>query len=191
MSDRRNAKTEALIKDTFLNILKQKELHRTSVAEIAKQANLGRGTFYLHYNDIFDLYESIENEILTDLAKVFKDAFPTTDARNSQKLTEELTLYVEKNKEFFKIMVRTDYGNTVYKIKKLFYSQVYKEDTIINPYGDKQFDLAESIFVVSGIIGVLEKWIINDFQPAQTIIAKILNDIIIKINRMSQRRKDQ
>ncbi len=183
MIDRRNEKTEKIIKDTFLNLLKTKNLNKISVAEISRQANLGRGTFYLHYTDVYDLYENIENKIMDNLSKVFEKAFPTTNAENSEKLTQELTLYIEKNKEIFRILTRVDNGNTMYKLKKLFYSKVFKEDTILNPNGDKQFDLTESIFVVSGIIGVLEKWIIDDFCPSQIVIAKMLNDIIVKINK--------
>ncbi len=70
----------------------------------------------------------------------------------------------------------------MYKIKKLFYSIVFKEDTTINPSGDKQFDLTESVFVVSGIIGVLERWIASDCIESGNKIAEMLNRIILKIN---------
>lgn len=183
MNDRRNAKTERLIKETFLSLLKKQNLNKITVAEISRQANLGRGTFYLHYTDVYNLYENIENDLMESLTKVFKKAFPTTDADNSRKLMEELTLYIEKNKDLFRVLTRSDNGNTMYKLKKLFYSMVFKEDTTINPRGDKQFDLVESVFVVSGIIGVLEKWIADDFHPSRDNIAKMMNMIILKVNR--------
>ena len=183
MDDRRNAKTEKLIKETFLSLLKKQSLSKITVAEISRQANLGRGTFYLHYNDVYDLYENIENDLMDSLTNVFAKAFPTTNADNSRKLTEELTLYIEKNKNIFRVLTRADNGNTMYKLKKLFYSMVFNEDTAINPYGDKLFDLTESVFVVSGIIGVLEKWIDDDFHPSRDNIAKMMNMIILKVNR--------
>ncbi len=183
MDDRRNAKTEKIIKETFLSLLKKKNLNKITVAEISRQANLGRGTFYLHYSDVYDLYENIEKELMDSLTKVFEKAFPTTEADNSRKLMEELTLYIEKNKDLFKVLTLSDNGNTMYKLKKLFYSIVYNEDTTINPNGDRQFDLTESVFVVSGIIGVLEKWIKDDFQPSRDNIAEMMNRIILKVNK--------
>lgn len=183
MDDRRNAKTEKLIKETFLSLLKKQNLNKITVAEISRQADLGRGTFYLHYTDVYDLYENIENDLMNSLTNVFAKAFPTTDADNSRKLTEELTLYIEKNKDLFRVLTRADNGNTMYKLKKLFYSMVFNEDTAINPQGDKQFDLTESVFVVSGIIGVLEKWIADDFHPSRDSIAEMMNTIILKVNR--------
>lgn len=183
MDDRRNAKTEKLIKETFLSLLKKKSLNKITVAELSRQANLGRGTFYLHYTDVYNLYENIETDLMGNLTKTFEKAFPTTNAENSRKLIKELTLYIEENKDLFKVLTHTDNGNTMYKLKKLFYSMVFNEDTAINPHGDKQFDLMESIFVVSGIIGVLEKWIADDFHPSCDSIAEMMNKIILKVNK--------
>lgn len=76
MNDRRNEKTEQLIKGTFLKLLKEKSLNKITVAEISRLANLGRGTFYLHYDDVYDLYENIERKIIDDLKSIFKSAYP-------------------------------------------------------------------------------------------------------------------
>ncbi len=183
MNDRRNEKTEKLIKNTFLEFLKTKDINKISVAEISRQANLGRGTFYLHYEDIYDLYESIENEIISDLKSIFVSSFPTTDSNNSLKLSNLLVNYIEKNKDIFKTLMRSNTGNTMYKIKKNFYIDVFDENSKINPSFDNQYNLIESVFVVSGIIGALEKWIIDDFKISKTNMAKMINTIILKINK--------
>ncbi len=183
MDDRRNARTEALLKETLLSLLKKKSLNKLTVAEICRRANLGRGTFYLHYADVFDLYESIEIDAMDRLSDVFGKAYPTTDSDNSLKLMDELTFYIEENKELFKLITRDDCGSTMRKFKETFYSVVYDEDVAINPYGDKRFNLTESIFVVSGIIGVLEKWIADDFGPSREIVSEMMHAIILKINK--------
>lgn len=183
MEDRRNKKTEQLIKRVFLNLLKEKSLNKITVSEISRQADLGRGTFYLHYSDVYDLYESIENEVINDLKGIFQASYPTTDAHNSLRLTESLIEYVERRKDLFTILMRSNEGNTMYKIKKVFYSDVVAENSKINPSMDDQYSLIESIFVVSGIIGVLERWIVNDFKTPSVSIAEMLNAVISKVNR--------
>lgn len=40
-------------------------------------------TFYLHYDDVYDLHENIENEVITDFKRMFESSFPTTDSNNS------------------------------------------------------------------------------------------------------------
>ena len=44
-----------------------KKVRDITVREIADMADINRGTFYLHYKDVFDLMEQIENELLKEL----------------------------------------------------------------------------------------------------------------------------
>lgn len=113
---------------------------------------------------------------------MFKESFPTTDTNNSMKLVTALVGYIEDNKELFQILVSSDTGNTMYKIKKSFYSDVFDENTAINPMMNSQYSFTESVFVVSGIIGVLERWIIDGFKVSSVAIAEMLNKIISKVN---------
>lgn len=182
MNDRRNIRTEKLIKEVFLNILKTKDITKITVSEISKEANLGRGTFYLHFDDVYDLYESIENDVLKNLKSIFESSFPTIDSNNSFKLASELVSYIEENKDIFKIIVNSNARNTIYKIKKYFYDSVFDENAVMRLGIDKQYSLIESVFVVSGIIGTLEKWIIDDFKVEKEEMAKMMNTIIFKIN---------
>lgn len=180
--DIRNEKTEEIIKEEFLKLLKEKELNKISVAELSRNARIGRGTFYLHYDDVYDLYESFERETLETLAKSFENAFPTTNKSNLEKLVDELVTYIETNKDFFRIIAKDNLGITIYKLKKLFYSKVFEEDTKINPYGNKTYDKNESIFVVSGIIGVIERWIMDDFLLSKEEISSNISKIVRKVN---------
>jgi len=183
MNDRRASKTENSIKTAFFHLMKKDALNKITVSDICKKADIGRGTFYLHYDDVYDLYENIENELFATLVDIFDSAFPTTKVENSEKLTKELTSYIEKNKGVFKILIRSDNGNSMYKLKKLFYQKVFAEDSKILLNKDDYYNMSESIFVVSGIIGILEKWISDGFQKSAEEVASVLNDIVIKINK--------
>ena len=59
--DRRTRYTRQTIKDTFLELLKQKSFTKITVTEICKNAEINRGTFYLHYYDIHDVLSDIFN----------------------------------------------------------------------------------------------------------------------------------
>ena len=61
--DRRTRYTRQTIKDTFLELLKQKSFTKITVTEICKNAEINRGTFYLHYYDIHDVLSDIFNMI--------------------------------------------------------------------------------------------------------------------------------
>ena len=65
--DRRTRYTRQTIKDTFLELLNQKSFTKITVTEICKNAEINRGTFYLHYYDIYDVLSDIFNDMTQDM----------------------------------------------------------------------------------------------------------------------------
>ena len=73
--DRRTRYTRQTIKETFLELLKQKNFTKITVTEICKISEINRGTFYLHYYDIHDVLEDILNDIAQDLKTTVEHLF--------------------------------------------------------------------------------------------------------------------
>lgn len=87
-TDRRTLYTLQVIKDAFLDLIKQEGYAKISIAKICRQAEITRSTFYLHYNTITD--------VLND---VLDDAILTSNLSNGEKeIKEELPFdYLKKN----------------------------------------------------------------------------------------------
>ena len=71
-SNRSTRKTMTAIKNIFLNLIEEKPYYKISVSKITERADISRSTFYLHYSDIYDLLQSIEKEVLSDVEEVVK-----------------------------------------------------------------------------------------------------------------------
>lgn len=74
-SDLRVTKTRRLIKATFLELVQAKPVQIITVTELAKRAEISKGTFYLHYLDIYDLYNQMVEETVAKIAGSF-DPYP-------------------------------------------------------------------------------------------------------------------
>ncbi|MDE6727985.1 MAG: TetR/AcrR family transcriptional regulator [Oscillospiraceae bacterium] len=61
--DLRVQKTRGSIINAFLQLRAKKPLERITVKELADLAKINKATFYLHYKDIYDLSEQLENEL--------------------------------------------------------------------------------------------------------------------------------
>ena len=183
MEDRRIQKSKEAIQKSFLALLQEKNLKKITVAEICRMANIGRGTFYLHYMDVYDLYEQIEGELYAGLLRLYSSAFPTTHQENSKLLSDGLTLYIEEHKALFLLLVRADNDHAMQKLKSLFNEQVLQESRKVNPDGNPAYDTMEAIFVVAGVVGVLEQWLTDGMQIPRGEVAAMLNRILCKINR--------
>ena len=74
-SDLRVTKTRQLIKATYLELVQAKPVQKITVTELAKRAEISKGTFYLHYLDIYDLYNQMVEETVAKIAGSF-DPYP-------------------------------------------------------------------------------------------------------------------
>lgn len=177
MEDRRTVKTKKAIRMAFLSLLNEKDLNHITVAELTRRADLGRGTFYLHYKDVYDLYETIEDELYSDLVQMFDASIPT-DSKNLLNLTETITKYIDENRDLFFLIVRSSSdGKALYKLKKIFSERALWADP---SWYTSEYDRVESIFIVSGVIGVLEEWLDKGLDMAQSEISTMLHRVLLK-----------
>ena len=65
--DQREIKTKRAIKNAFLMLRAQKSIEKITIRELAALAEISKATFYLHYQDIYDLSEQIGKEVLTNI----------------------------------------------------------------------------------------------------------------------------
>lgn len=65
--DLREKKTKRSIKNSFLQLRAQKPLERITIKELAELAEISKATFYLHYKDIYDLSDQLQNEVIQDI----------------------------------------------------------------------------------------------------------------------------
>ena len=55
MADLRYQRTEKLLQDTFLALLKEKPFDELTITQLARAAMVDRTTFYAHYQSLYDL----------------------------------------------------------------------------------------------------------------------------------------
>lgn len=67
MVKKRNTLTKKNIKNSLIKLMQEKGFENLTVSDIARDSNINRGTFYLHYIDKYDLLEKLEAEIINEL----------------------------------------------------------------------------------------------------------------------------
>lgn len=65
--DLRTQKTEKAIINSFIKLRSKKPLNKITVTELSKNAMISKATFYLHYEDIYDLSEKLQNRLVSDI----------------------------------------------------------------------------------------------------------------------------
>ena len=62
--DQRKLKTRQAIQAAFLRLRTEKTLEQISVTELSRLAKISKATFYLHYRDIFELSEKMQEAVI-------------------------------------------------------------------------------------------------------------------------------
>lgn len=181
---RRITMTKNLLKESLLEILKSKPLPKITIKEICENADVNRSTFYLHYADQFALCDEIENDsvekINTCLAKV------SMKNNRVEGLTEFLA-YMKSSGELFKILMRPDFNNsfrvrfTEVAIKRL--AELDYHDNVSDE--DKEYIFR---FMFMGVLGMLEKWVKDDFDKSPEEIAAFILSLLPSISAALKKR---
>lgn len=77
--DLRIIKTKENLQNALLELLKEKSIEKIKVAELCRRANVNRGTFYLHYALVDDLFKELFQDIIIDLGKSHGKPYKNTN----------------------------------------------------------------------------------------------------------------
>ncbi|CBI42958.1 Transposon Tn10 tetC protein; ORFL [Bacillus amyloliquefaciens DSM 7] len=96
MSNFTRLRTQTIIKDAFLELLKEKTFSSITINHICEKAMIHRSTFYRHYEDKYELFSDASNSIAINLFEQTKGGLD-----QEHTLFEEIIEYVDLNRELF------------------------------------------------------------------------------------------
>lgn len=172
LDDRRVRKTRKLMVDALAKLLAEKPLNNITVREIADMADINRGTFYLHYKDVFDMVDKIQAELFEKFNSIITDYMPTADSKRLFPLLEKLFELLAENANLARALV-SKHGDAAF-INKL--KNVVREKCLAdmpNPGNEhsKEFEYFFS-YISSGCTGLCHAWLEGDMTetPAEMAI---------------------
>ncbi|MBO0791222.1 MAG: TetR family transcriptional regulator [Ktedonobacteraceae bacterium] len=92
--DRRVQRTQQLLKQAFVEVVREKGFAAMSIQDVTERANVNRGTFYAHFTDKYALLETIIRE---GLQRILADTLPPV----SQWERDTLHLLIRTVLEYF------------------------------------------------------------------------------------------
>ena len=119
MENRKIKLSKQLLKQAFLELLEEKNIHQISVRELCAKADLNRSTFYVHYEDINYLIRDIEDDILNTIP------FMDYTKKRSQKDIIEFASFIERNKNAIMALVKN--GRLIDRLIESSVAHVLKE----------------------------------------------------------------
>lgn len=180
--DRRVKKTKQALEGALATLMLKKEIHKITIKELTDQADMHRATFYAHYQDIYDLYEKIEEESYTGI----KQIVVSKSNHEYSAIYTTIIEYIYNNKHLYSMLLgkRADprFVEKIIEILQQQYLEIWRYET-------GQDHITESFkylthYHMHGCLAMIRKWITDNYNMPMETLAKLLKQADDNFDRL-------
>ncbi len=178
--DRRVRKTKKQLRQGLAKLLAEKPIKNITVREISDLVDINRGTFYLHYKDIYDMVEQIQGEMFEELSAIINNHKESRLKKEPLPMLTAIFEYLSENAEMASVLMSKNGDasfvgrfNDIMKDKLIDdWSKVF---TVKNPdYFNYTFS-----FIMLGCIGIFYAWLENGRKEPPSEMAALVSKIVL------------
>lgn len=177
--------TKADIREAFWRLYAVKPLEKITVGEVCGLAGYNRGTFYLHFQDLYDLLAQIESELLDGMTACVEKCMKRLQ-RDSSKLSciaacKDVVLYYERNKSYITVLLGADGDPSfVYRLKDNL-KPLWRKYVIGNATNRSESDIDLLLeYTLAGTLFMISRWLTDPGSTTAPQLAHLIYDYSIK-----------
>lgn len=167
--DRRSRRTRNALTAALMALLKEKPLKSVTVTELTERADVNRATFYVHFKDVFDMFDQVKLEFC-DICRDLVNAHAHELARNENRpFLEDIFRYFAANEDAFATIFGENadgafFSEVVDVVRDRCLAAVSPLDKVERG-ARTNLALGEALcnyqfdFLVSGIVSMLRRWL--------------------------------
>ncbi len=178
--DHRVRVTQTLIRRAFTELLTQKPIQSISIKELCERAGINRGTFYAHYQDIYDLREKIEDEMYRDIQRNLSPLLGAEAHASQMEITAGIFQWMKENSDMCAVVLG-EYGDKEFLWKVLNLGQMVCKESYLRLFEKTSPERIEWFYAYasSGCIGLLRKWLSENMETPAMEIAGMAEQLIV------------
>ncbi|MDF2567246.1 MAG: TetR/AcrR family transcriptional regulator [Oscillospiraceae bacterium] len=176
--DRRVRKTKAILRKTLTKLLMEKDLKDISVLELTDAADINRGTFYLHYKDIYDLFEQIEQETLEDFLNIIV-RYKQLDSPVWTAVMLDLFKYISANADIFIAVLNTKESNFLTDVIEISRPKTKQEWHKLFSTGKEEYYEYYYDFFTFGCIALVRSWFMKGMPESCEQMAELIEKLML------------
>ena len=163
-TDRRVQRTQHLLRGALFSLIQEKGYEALSVQDIIDRANVGRATFYSHFDNKQDLLVSGIDDLRASLKQRQREALSrgTSVEERIFAFSQEMFAHADEHREIFHAMVGKESGASIQRLLHKLLVDLIREDvkaTIPRGSGGSVPTEALVQFIGAGMFGLLMWWL--------------------------------
>ncbi|MEF9990817.1 MAG: TetR-like C-terminal domain-containing protein [Romboutsia sp.] len=174
------ALTKQNLKEAFWSLYKIKRINQISIKEITDKAGYNRGTFYLYYQDVYDMLSQIEDELLNqldDISQIVINLVISSD--NNSEESDKFFKYFKDNIAHISVLLGGN-GDAYFQAKyKEMLKNYIREHLRVEKidYSEETIDFTLE-FLISGVIGLILYYFSENKEPDVDALKRISSTVI-------------
>ena len=165
MKESRKTKyTHMALKDSLIELMKQKSIAQITIKEICDNADINRTTFYAHFTDQYQLLKSIEDETLSWVKEIIAAFSGKTEKKDFLINIERIFEYLIENKNHIQVLM-SEQGDIDFQRNLLvvIYEQcaTWLTDVLVTDISKSELFF---VFLVNGSVGLIQHWLKNGMK---------------------------
>jgi AcrR family transcriptional regulator len=169
--DRRVQRTQALIRSAFRSLLEEKGFEALTVQQIIDRANVGRATFYAHFDSKDELFASGFDELRASLTARQRAALSGEEAVEERvfAFSHDMFAHANEYRGVFRAMVGTQSEAVVRRLLHRLIVDLVRNDVKAATRSGTSAVLIDAVaqFIASGLLGLLISWL--DGRPRLSV----------------------
>ncbi len=178
--DRRVRKTRNMLRKGLSQLLREKPAKDITVRELSTLVDINRGTFYLHYRDIYDMVEQIENEMFEEFQRIIDTHKSSRLMREPLPTLLDVFRYLADNADMCAVLLGK-HGDAAFveRLKSLIRDKCaaeWKKSAVVD---NEAFVEYRIVFYITGCVGIFERWLNSGMKETPEDMAR-LADVIMR-----------
>ena len=176
-TDRRVKYTKMVLRQSLLELIKDRPLSKVTIKEICELADVNRGTFYKHYNDQYHLLDEIQSDLGSEMRSAIEKRL-TLSSGSADIITETIRCIAAQSS--LCRIVCSDFGDGEFLKKLMFtaHEQFIEEwKTKLRKADVKQLDRFYT-YTANGIAAVVREWLQSGMDESPEEIASFIEKAI-------------
>ena len=171
--DRRIRRTKALLRHGLAKLMTEKSVNEVTVKELVDLVDINRSTFYLHYTDIYNMLEKVEDELFEEILHTISTHPVSPFNKDSFPFIEDIFAILFDNREICAALLgpHGDIG-FLHRIEEMLsqYSLAALREAFPERMDNLKYTYA---YCVAGGVGLIKDWLSNGCQESPQHMAQL------------------
>jgi AcrR family transcriptional regulator len=170
--DRRTVKTRQAIQEALFSLMHEKQYNKITIQDIIDRANVGRSTFYSHFETKDELFLSSTEHLLEVLNRYIMSYVENRNDEHRLIPVVELFDHIKENSRLIKGLIKADGAELFFNKAQSYWNRKIEEYLLLQLPEEKEPKVPVSILtnhISSTLINLLKWWVNNkmSYTPSQ------------------------